>query len=82
MLAAANGHEAVVRVLLEAGADKDAKDSTGQTPMWAAAEYGHKAVLNALLEVLTDVEGLVVPLSALMEPSNSKTQVSAQVSAK
>ena len=33
MIAAYNGHEAIVRLLLEAGADKEAKDHEGKTPL-------------------------------------------------
>jgi hypothetical protein len=45
-----NGHEAVVRLLLEKGAELESKDSEGQTPLsWAAAK-GHEAVVQLLLE--------------------------------
>jgi hypothetical protein len=55
--AAANGHEAVVRLLLEKGADVDAKDRLdGRTALIRAAEGGHEAVMRLLLETGADVE--------------------------
>ena len=46
-----NGHEAVVKLLLEKGAELDAKDdSLGRTLLWRAAENGHEAVVKLLLE--------------------------------
>ncbi|KAK1765274.1 ankyrin repeat-containing domain protein [Phialemonium atrogriseum] len=48
--AAGEGHEAVVKLLLEGGASVDAKDRDGQTPLWRAAWGGHEAVVKLLLE--------------------------------
>ncbi|KAH6681655.1 putative ankyrin repeat-containing protein [Halenospora varia] len=48
--AAANGHEAVVKLLLEKGAGLEAKGGNGQTPLLWAAENGHEAVVKLLLE--------------------------------
>jgi ankyrin repeat protein len=48
-MAAKNGHEAVVKLLLETGkVDIDSKDCYGQTPLWIAAENGHKAIVKLL----------------------------------
>ena len=47
--AAWNGQKAVVKVLLEKGADLEAKDDTGQTPLSMASEKGHKDVVQLLL---------------------------------
>ena len=49
------GHEAVVELLLEKGADVDSKDDTGRTPLSWAAENGHEAVVKLLLEKGADV---------------------------
>jgi ankyrin repeat protein len=49
-MAASNGHEAVVKLLLEKGADMERKSSNGRTPLWWAAEGGHEAVMKLLLE--------------------------------
>lgn len=47
-LATRNGHEAVVRVLLERGADINAKDVDGRTALHFAAEQGHEAIVRFL----------------------------------
>ncbi|KAH6972353.1 nucleoside phosphorylase domain-containing protein [Ilyonectria sp. MPI-CAGE-AT-0026] len=48
--AAAEGHEAIVQLLLENGADVQSKDKQGWTPLaWAAAE-GYEAIVVLLLE--------------------------------
>ncbi|KAJ2993973.1 hypothetical protein NUW58_g1677 [Xylaria curta] len=54
--AAENGHEAIVKLLLDKeGVDPDSKDEDGQTPLaWArllwAVERGHEAVVKLLLK--------------------------------
>ncbi|RYO85896.1 hypothetical protein DL764_009094 [Monosporascus ibericus] len=48
--AATNGHEAVVRLLLERGAHTEAVDEWGRTPLWRAAANGDEAVVRLLLE--------------------------------
>ncbi|KAL8365190.1 hypothetical protein RB595_004139 [Gaeumannomyces hyphopodioides] len=52
--AAENGHEAVARLLLDRGADKDAKDGRGWTPLQRAAENGHEAVARLLVQAGAD----------------------------
>jgi hypothetical protein len=48
--AAVNGHEAVVRLLLDrADVDADSKDDYGQTPLSGAAQCGKEAVVRLLL---------------------------------
>src|SRR4051812_38201243 len=44
--AAGRGHVAVVRYLLSVGADKDARSSSGLTPIMHAAMNGHEEVLQ------------------------------------
>jgi hypothetical protein len=46
----ASAHEAVVRLLLEKGAERDSKDNNGRTPLSRAAMMGHEAVVRLLLE--------------------------------
>ncbi len=48
--AAMNGHEAVVRLLLETGkVDINSRDGKSGTPLSHAAENGHDAVVKLLL---------------------------------
>ena len=53
-LAAMNGHSDVVRLLLEAGADKDAAMQHGTTALHPAAANGHSDVARLLLEAGAD----------------------------
>lgn len=57
-MAAANGHEAVVKLLLDTQkVDVDLKDSNGWTPLSMAAENGHEAVVKLLLDTqMVDVD--------------------------
>lgn len=48
--AAQNGHEATVRLLLNHGADVQARDIRGKTALNRAAEAGHGATLMLLQE--------------------------------
>jgi len=50
------GHEAVVELLLEKGADLECRSNNGWTPLFWAAEKGHEVVVKLLLEKGADVE--------------------------
>lgn len=50
MLAAANGHETIVRLLIEYGANVNAIDSDGKSALALAAENGHVDVVRWLVE--------------------------------
>ena len=52
--AAVQGHSAVVKLLLEAGADKDAANNLGITALHSAAESGHIEVVKLLLAAGAD----------------------------
>jgi ankyrin repeat protein len=45
------GHMAVVRHLVEHGADKEAKDETDWTPLHLAAHNGHLETVKFLVEI-------------------------------
>ena len=49
-LAAENGSEAAVEILLDAGAKADARNTANSTPMHRAAQGGHLAVVKSLIE--------------------------------
>ncbi|KAH8901131.1 hypothetical protein GQ53DRAFT_740240 [Thozetella sp. PMI_491] len=49
--AAAEGHEAVVRLLLKNGADLKSKDDSDQTPLWLAIAEVHDKVMRVLRSI-------------------------------
>jgi ankyrin repeat protein len=53
---AEKGHAAVVKLLLESGADLESKDNSSQTPLSWAAENGHEAVAKPLIGKGADLE--------------------------
>ncbi|KAH8895768.1 ankyrin [Thozetella sp. PMI_491] len=55
-LAAAYGHEAIVKHLLEKGADMEHKDIEGRKAIWLAMVNGHEDVVKTLLERGADIE--------------------------
>ncbi|RYP62481.1 hypothetical protein DL771_009725 [Monosporascus sp. 5C6A] len=49
--AAENGHEAIIKLLLDTGeVDADTKDHSSRTPLWWAVENGNKAIVKLLLD--------------------------------
>jgi ankyrin repeat protein len=50
------GNEAVVRLLVDRGADVKAKDNRGSTVLHSAAEEGNEAVVRLLVDLGTDLE--------------------------
>ncbi|EHK18147.1 uncharacterized protein TRIVIDRAFT_159440 [Trichoderma virens Gv29-8] len=56
LIATHYGHHAIVKVLVENGADIEAKDSMGRTPLSQAAENGHEAIVKLLVEKGADIE--------------------------
>ena len=55
IIAAQHGHEAVVQVLIEAGANVIKALDYGATTLYAAAGNGHETVVRALIELGADV---------------------------
>ncbi|RSL38004.1 hypothetical protein CEP53_015273, partial [Fusarium sp. AF-6] len=54
--AATNGREAVMRLLLDRGAEIEAKDQRGQTPLVLATSNGDKATVQLLLDRGAEIE--------------------------
>ena len=54
--AAEEGHEAVVKLLLEKGAEIEAKDQYGQTALSWATTQGHETIVKLLLEKSAKIE--------------------------
>jgi ankyrin repeat protein len=54
--AAENGHEAVVKLLLDKDADIESKDKNDRTPLSWAAKKAHEAVVKLLLDKNGDVK--------------------------
>lgn len=46
LFAAMNGHEAIIKLLLEKGAEFDSKDNNGRAPLSFAAGNGHEIPLS------------------------------------
>ncbi len=58
LLAASNGHLPITRRLLEVGANAEAKNRLGDTPLHKAARMGHVEIMKILLEWWADVEAM------------------------
>ena len=54
--AAGKGHEAIVKLLLDKGADFESEDWYAWTPLSYAIEYGHAATVKLLLDKGADFE--------------------------
>ncbi|KAF3916608.1 Alpha-latrocrustotoxin [Dactylellina cionopaga] len=54
--AANEGDEAMVRLLVEKGANLEAKDNNGMTPLLLAAKKGHEGAVKVLVEKGADLE--------------------------
>ena len=50
MFASQNGHENVVKLLLDNGANIDTKDKSGATPLWTAAQNEHDNIVKLLID--------------------------------
>ena len=53
-IASQNGHLEVVRLLIDAGADKDKARTDGATPLYIACQNGHLEVVRLLIDAGAD----------------------------
>ena len=67
--ASANGHEGVVKLLLERGADPKYSDEDSKTPQWLAEENGHPEIVKLLKERKDDLNLKTARLSARIRSS-------------
>jgi hypothetical protein len=56
-LAAQRGHEEIVEVLLDLGAEKQAKTDDGRKALYIAAQYGHDHIVKVLLDSSAEITG-------------------------
>ena len=55
-IAVCNGKNEIVKLLLDAGADKEIKDNIGRTPLFTAVEYATAEIVKLLLDAGADKE--------------------------
>ncbi|OUM69516.1 hypothetical protein PIROE2DRAFT_2613 [Piromyces sp. E2] len=52
-----NGHETIIKYLLELGVDVNHVEPDGDTPLSAACENGHETIIKYLVDHGADVNG-------------------------
>jgi hypothetical protein len=65
-MAAENGREEVIELLLDAGANVYSKNSRGATPLWVATENRHDGVVKLLLDKGSVTWGPEFPIEVIM----------------
>ena len=79
--AAAFGHKEIAELLIAAGADVDAKDENGYTPLFNAAYWGRKEIVELLIANGADVNAKIeagefkgkTPLDRVIIANHSET---------
>lgn len=56
----ANCYKSIVFILLNAGADVNARDSYGKTPLHSAVYWGHKEMIELLLKFGADINAVLI----------------------
>jgi ankyrin repeat protein len=79
MAAAAGGHEAMVRRLLQRGASVNLQDSLGATVLMLAAFNGHTTIVQVLLDAKADASLQANGCTALMVAEHHKQTATAQL---
>ncbi|OQS00666.1 protein kinase [Achlya hypogyna] len=77
--AAGNGHEAAVRLLLEAKADVNKPNDIGETPLYEAAIHGHDGIVALLLGAGADVDAPDAVAFELQPAENGRARVVAHL---
>jgi hypothetical protein len=84
-VAAANGQVDVIRVLVELGANKNAKSAAGMTPLLCAAANGHVEAIKVLVQLGADIAARLVtgetPLQMIHQVAHVLREAAAEAAA-
>ncbi|XP_056692868.1 potassium channel AKT1 [Spinacia oleracea] len=72
-IAASNGSEKCVRLLLDYGADPNCRDQEGSITLWDAMQGGHGAVVKHLKNYGANIRACDIGLYACIEPRPPQT---------
>lgn len=69
MIAVAEGHKDVVRLLIERGANVNARNKLGRTPIMFAARYGYTEIVQLLADAGAELNAIASDMTPLMAAS-------------